>query len=299
MVNSIENMDTFTFIEGEVSWMERVSIRLVEDLSGKKEIAKRYQRVVDDQTPEKSFWQRAVEQLDLEILVNGLSPAEIPQGPLLIVANHPFGQVDGVVLSHLIETFRPDYRVVAWEILNASDQLADVVLPICFKEDYSAKRNNLATMRLTIDTLQQGKTVILFPAGMTSTSPTWFGTAVDPPWQKFLSKLILKTNPTILPVYFHGQNSRLFQIASHLNYHLKLSLFFYEMRRMIGQEILVSIGQPQQNLLEVFGRDESQINSHLYQSTMDLRQLRADPFHPFSADYYRQSQLPQDFEKVA
>jgi len=189
--------------------------------------------------------------------------------------------------------------VVAWEILNASDQLADVVLPICFKEDYSAKRNNLATMRLTIDTLQQGKTVILFPAGMTSTSPTWFGTAVDPPWQKFLSKLILKTNPTILPVYFHGQNSRLFQIASHLNYHLKLSLFFYEMRRMIGQEILVSIGQPQQNLLEVFGRDESQIISHLYQSTMDLRQLRADPFHPFSADYYRQSQLLQDFERVA
>ena len=154
-------------------------------------------------------------------------------------------------------------------------------------------------MRLTIDTLQQGKTVILFPAGMTSTSPTWFGTAVDPPWQKFLSKLILKTNPTILPVYFHGQNSRLFQIASHLNYHLKLSLFFYEMRRMIGQEIRASIGQPQQNLLEVFGRDESQIISHLYQSTMDLQQLWADPFHPFSADYYRQSQLPKDFERVA
>ena len=56
-----------------------------------------------------------------------------------MVANHPFGQVDGVVLSRLIETFRPDYRVVAWEILNASDQLAGVVLPICFKDNYSAK----------------------------------------------------------------------------------------------------------------------------------------------------------------
>ena len=101
----------------------------------KKEIAKRYQRIVGDQTPEKRFWQWAVEQLDLEILVNGLSLAEIPQGSLLVVANHPFCQVDGVALSHLIETFRPDYRVVAWEILNPSDQLADVVLPICFKED--------------------------------------------------------------------------------------------------------------------------------------------------------------------
>ena len=59
MVNSIENMDTFTFIEGEVSWMERVSIRLVEDLSEKKEIAKHYQRIVGDQTPEKRCWQRS------------------------------------------------------------------------------------------------------------------------------------------------------------------------------------------------------------------------------------------------
>ena len=48
MVNSIENMDTFTFIEGEVSWTERMLIHLVEDWSGKKEITKRYQRVVDD-----------------------------------------------------------------------------------------------------------------------------------------------------------------------------------------------------------------------------------------------------------
>ena len=219
----------------------------------KKEIAKRYQRVVDDQTSGKSFWQRAVEQLDLEILVSGLSPDEISQGPLLVVANHPFGQVDGVVLSHLIETFRPDYRVVSWEILNASDQLAGVVLPICFKDNYSAKRKNLATMRSTVETLQDGGTVILFPAGMTSTSPTWFGTAVDPPWQKFLSKLVLKTNPTILPVYFHGQNSRLFQIASHLSYHLKLSFFFYEMRRMIWREILVSVGHPKLDLLDIFG----------------------------------------------
>ena len=99
-----------------------------------------------------------------------------------MVANHPFGQVDGVVLSHLIETFRPDYRVVAWEILNASDQLAGVVLPICFKDNYSAKRKNLATMRSNVETLQDGGTVILFPAGMTSTSPTWFGSAVNPPW---------------------------------------------------------------------------------------------------------------------
>ena len=253
MENSIENMDTFNFIEGEVSWTERMLIQLVEDWSGKKEIAKRYQQVVDDQASGKSFWQRTVEQLDLEILVSGLSPDEISEGPLLVVANHPFGQVDGVVLSHLIETFRPDYRVVAWEILNASDQLAGVVLPICFKDNYSAKRKNLATMRSTVETLQDGGTVILFPARMTSTSPTWFGTAVDPPWQKFLSKLVLKTNPTILPVYFHGQNSRLFQIASHLSYHLKLSFFFYEMRRMIWREILVSVGHPKRDLLDIFG----------------------------------------------
>ena len=265
----------------------------------KKEIAKRYQQVVDDQTSGKSFWQRAVEQLDLEILVSGLSTDEISQGPLLVVANHPFGQVDGVVLSHLIETFRPDYRVVAWEILNASDQLAGVVLPICFKDNYSAKRKNLTTMRSTVETLQDGGTVILFPAGMTSTSPTWFGTAVDPPWQKFPSKLVLKTNPTILSVYFYGQNSRLFQIASYLNYHLKLSIFFYEMRRMIGREIRFSVGHPKRDLLGIFGRDENKIIGHLYQSKMALQRHDAESFYRFVAENHAKLQLPRIYKQVA
>ena len=134
---------------------------------------------------------------------------------------------------------------------------------------------------------------------MTSTSPTWFGTTVDTPWQKFLSKLVLKTNPTILPVYFHGQNSRFFQIASHLHYHLKLSLFFYEIRRMIGQEIRVSVGHSKRDLLGIFGRDENKINGHLYQSTMALQHHDAEPFYRFAAENHAKPQLPRIHQQVA
>ena len=105
--------------------------------------------------------------------------------------------------------------------------------------------------------------------------------------------------PTILPVYFHGQNSRLFQIASHLNYHLKLSLFFYEMRRMIGREIRVSVGHPKRDLLGIFGRDENKIIGHLYQSTMALQQHDDEPFYRFAAENHAKPQLPRIHQQVA
>ncbi len=284
MENSIEHMERFTFIEGSVGRLEKLLVRGVEEFLGKREIARIYRQVVEARSSGKTFWKRAVDQLELKIRVNGLPLEQIPQGPLLVVANHPFGQIDGVVLSHLIETFRPDYRVVAWEILNAADQLDDVVLPICFKEEYSAKRKNLITLRRTIETLKEGRTVILFPAGAAATSPTWFGPAVDAPWQKFLSKLVLATNLTVLPVYFHGQNSRLFQISSHLSYHLKLSLFFHEMKRMRGREVQVTLGTPLSSVLDQTGRDELQILEFLYQTTMQLREQRAHPFEEFVAE---------------
>ncbi len=266
-------------------WWERLLVTGAEELLGKRQLARIYEQVVEAQSSGKTFWHRTVEQLELAIETNGLPLLEVPrQGPLLVVANHPYGQIDGVVLSHLVETLRPDYQVIAWEILNAADQLEDVVLPISFKDDYRARRNNLLTLRRSIQSLQNGRTVILFPAGSTSVSKGWWGLAEDAPWQKFLAKLISAANPTVLPVYVHGQNSRLFQIASHLNYNLKLSLFFHEMIRMRGQSVRLTLGSPLMDLHAMAKHQEAQLLEHLYASTMRLRKHHADAFHAFRSE---------------
>ncbi len=294
VANSIQHMQHFSFIEGDMPWWERTLIQLTEELLGKRKLARIYEQVVATQSSGKTFWHRTVEQMQLSIETNGLPLEQVPaQGPLLVVANHPYGQIDGVVLSHLIETLRPDYQVIAWEILNAADQLEDVVLPISFKEDYRARRNNLVTLRRSIQSLQSGRTVILFPAGSTSVSPGWFGPAVDAPWQKFLAKLIAAANPTVLPVYVHGQNSRLFQISSHLSYNLKLSLFFHEMIRMCGQTVQLTIGSPLTDLQAAAREAEPALLTSLYQQTMALPAQHTNAFMPFRReDWARWTPFP-------
>ncbi len=91
--------------------------------------------------------------------------------------------------------------------------------------------------------LAQGGAVVAFPGGTVSTPLHPLArTAVDPAWKPFAASLIQRSGAPVLPVYFEGQNSRLFQIASHLSQTLRLSLLFNEVRNKIGGRIEVRIG---------------------------------------------------------
>jgi putative hemolysin len=88
--------------------------------------------------------------------------------------------------------------------------------------------------------------VVVFPAGAVSTAPDKLGLkpAVDWRWQPFVSQLVQRSKATVVPVWFSGQNSRLFQIASHVSYTLRISLIFHEVRSRIGTALPVMIGAP-------------------------------------------------------
>jgi putative hemolysin len=88
--------------------------------------------------------------------------------------------------------------------------------------------------------------VVVFPAGAISTTPDKLGLkpAVDSRWQPFVSQLIQRSKAIVIPIWFGGQNSRLFQIASHLSLTLRLSLIFHEVKTRIGTSLPVVIGAP-------------------------------------------------------
>jgi putative hemolysin len=88
--------------------------------------------------------------------------------------------------------------------------------------------------------------VVVFPAGAISTTPDKFGLkpAVDGRWQPFVSQLVQRSRATVVPIWFGGQNSRLFQIASHVSQTLRLSLIFHEVKARIGATLPVGIGTP-------------------------------------------------------
>jgi putative hemolysin len=134
--------------------------------------------------------------------------------------------------------------VLTNELLARSDQLTPYLLPVDFAETDDALKTNLKSRAAAKHHLMNGGCLIVFPAGGVSTTPTiWHRQATDAEWKNLTARLITQSHASVAPVYFAGQNSRVFQLASHLNLTLRLSLLFKEVRDRIGSTMRVRIGE--------------------------------------------------------
>jgi len=227
--------------------LKRGIIRLVEKATGQPKLKRMY---IDNQRyprANESFFQAAVRSLALDVRYDAASLAAIPKtGPVVVVANHPYGVLDGIVISWLVGKVRPDFVVLTNAILMRAPEINAFILPIDFSETEEARQTNLATRAASRALLEKGGVVVVFPAGAVSTAPDKLGLkpAVDARWQPFVSQLIQRSKATVVPIWFGGQNSRLFQIASHVSYTLRISLIFHEVKSRIGTCLPVVIGSP-------------------------------------------------------
>ncbi|WP_080414446.1 lysophospholipid acyltransferase family protein [Burkholderia ubonensis] len=225
----------------------RFVIEMVERLTARAKLERLYQQNRLHPVVGESFWSAAVRLLELDIRFDAAALARAPtQGPLVVVANHPYGVLDGVTLCWLVERLRPDFRLLASSVLTQAPELQPWLMPVDLSIRESARATNVNTRRKALDHVRGGGALIVFPAGLISTSPDRAGRqrAVDPQWGSYTAQLVRRTGATVLPVYFHGQNSRLFQIASHIDRTLKLALIFREVRARIGSSVTASIGAP-------------------------------------------------------
>jgi putative hemolysin len=237
----------FSYAERSDPPVKRGLIRLVEKATGQRTLKRLYLENQRQPRPAESFWQAAVRSLALDVRFDGAALARLPRtGPAVFVANHPYGVLDGIVISWLIEKVRPDFLVLTHAVLLRAEEVRDFVLPIDFSEAEQALETNLKSRATARAHLERGGAVVVFPAGGVSTAPDKLGRrpAVDSTWRPFVSQLIQRANATVTPIYFGGQNSRLFQIASHVSLTLRLSLIFHEVKTRIGTALPVAIGAP-------------------------------------------------------
>lgn len=225
--------------------LKRALVRAVERATGQPELKRLYERYRAGELGETGFFEAAIRLLELDVRYDhGRLSAMPSEGPLVVVANHPFGVLDGLVICWLVGQRRADFRVLTNSVLDAVPEAKPWLLPVDFGGTREAAAANIAMRKAALNHVKAGGCVIVFPAGGVSTTPGPFDPlAVDDDWKPFTAKLITQGRASVTPVFFEGQNSRLFQIASHLSLELRLALVFREVRRRMGKSLSVGIGE--------------------------------------------------------
>lgn len=224
--------------------LKRWFIRSMEGLAGRDRYARLYDiwRTSIVGTSTRVFGDM-LDLIDVRLAVRGAwPPADLPEGPLVIVANHPFGIGDGIAVLALAEQLGRPFRVMIHNDLLKVPEMQPYALPVSFEETKAALALNMATRAEAVRLLKAGTTVVVFPAGGVATAKNVFGRAQDLPWKMFPAKLVQAAGAHVIPVYFEGQNGRLFHLASKVSLTLRLSLLIREFRRLSGSTITARIG---------------------------------------------------------
>jgi putative hemolysin len=266
-----KQIDSFSYATEDDPKFKRLLIRAVEKMTGQPYLKRLYDEHRSNPLPGESFWESAIRRLELKLSYNEDALLHLPRdGALVIVANHPFGVLDGLIISFLTSKVRNDFIVLTNSVLYQADEIRSHLLPIDFAETKEALGTNLKSRAEAKAHLTRGGCLIVFPAGGASTAPKpWSKRAIDAEWKNFTARLIVAAKAPVVPVYFAGQNSRLFQIASHISMTLRLSLFFKEVYDKIASEIQVRIGEPIP-YKDLAALDRKQLMEHLRKATYAL-----------------------------
>ena len=223
----------------------RALIQTIENLSGRSRLLRLAKGYEDEIEAGRCFWDVMSERygINMEFVVGGLE--NIPrQGPLVMVANHPYGILDGLAMGRMLSLTRGEFKIIAHVVFRKAADLRDVILPIDFAETKAALALNIRSRKEALQYLAAGGSVGIFPAGCVATAPMPFGKAMDPVWKTFTARMIAKSRAQVVPVYFEGSNSRLFQIAGHLNQTLRTALLISEFDSRVNTPLRIRIGKP-------------------------------------------------------
>ncbi|MEM9936312.1 MAG: lysophospholipid acyltransferase family protein [Bacteroidota bacterium] len=238
-----------TYADPRDPWWVKQIIYFIEWLSGKHKLLRLYAEVLDEmEDTGESFWPLAIKKLRVKLDYNKESLEKIPnEGPLLFIANHPYGVLDGIIICYLAYICRGPFKIMINSVLCTEEHLQPYLLPVDFSETREALLTNINTKNEAVKTLTEGGTVVIFPAGGVSTAKGILGKVTDLDWKMFTAKLIRRTGATVVPVYFQGKNSFLFQLVSQFSLTMRLGLLIYEISNKIGKTIKFNIGEPLSN----------------------------------------------------
>lgn len=229
------------------SALKRTTIRAIEWMTGKVTILRRIREFERRDPPQgQAFWRACLDVMRVDLLTPPEEIARIPPtGPVVLVANHPHGLVDGMILADLVGRVRADYRILTRSILTGIDESASqFMIPVPFPHEADAQRKMLAMRAQAMEHLRAGGLVALFPSGVVAAAPTMFAPAQESEWNLFTAKMIRTSGAAVLPVFFPGSNSRAYQIANRISPTLRQGLLLHEIVHALDRPQRPVVGHP-------------------------------------------------------
>jgi putative hemolysin len=245
-----ENPVSFPFRlsqEKPENWQQRLQstgLRGLERLLGLARCEQLYQQI-DGDCPIYEFSAQALEKLGVSCASASHAAERIPaKGPVILIANHPFGGIEGLALFHLIGQIRTDFKVMGNYFLSRVPQLRDHLISVDPFAGSTAARTNIGPLRQALKCLQRGELLIIFPAGEVSSWQPRLGCVADRPWSATLARLVRLSRAPVQPVYVAGNNGLMFQLLGRLDERLRTLLLPRMMLNKKGLKLRLAIGHP-------------------------------------------------------
>ena len=192
------------------------------------------------------FWRAALDTMGIPLLTPQEEIDRIPaEGPVVVVSNHPHGLVDGMILADLIGRRRTDYKILTRALLTGIDEVAaSYMIAVPFPHEPDAQRKSVEMRAKAMAHLREGGVISVFPSGVVASSDTMFGPVVEREWNVFTAQMIRRSGARVVPIYFPGSNSRVYQVANRLSATLRQSLLLHEVVKSCNHPQKPVVGAP-------------------------------------------------------
>lgn len=192
----------------------------------------------------RSFSERMLEFLDVKTELLAEELAALPRtGPVVVVANHPFGGIEGIVLAKIFQTLRPDMRVLANSLLARIPECREFMFFVNPFGGKEAARENIGALKQAIRWVQQGGMLVTFPAGEVARLDLRAGRVEEAPWNVNIARIVRHTRASVVPVFIAGENGPLFHAAGLVHPRLRTALLPQEFLNKRNTTICVRLGK--------------------------------------------------------
>lgn len=258
---------------------------LIDRILGFRKLKKLFNQYDMEGLEKEAFVKRVLEMLQVSYKINNDALSTIPAtGPLIIVSNHPYGGVEGVILADFLSQIRKDVKFMANSGLSLVKEMRDFF--IFTNPLITNNYKNISSIRGCQEHLENNGLLVLFPAGKVSYFRKDKNRVTDGEWNRIAAKLSVKMNTPVLPIYFSGSNSKFFLIMGRIYYRFRLIMLPGEMMKMKGKTVHLYSGR-------ILHQEQLKGSSREITDYLRMQTYLLDPEYIFEREVEsRQSKLP-------